>query len=461
MKFDAGTTISGTWTFTNGSTTVTAVGGAALTELAVNNYIRVSTGIQWYKVSSITDDNTITLNITFQQATITDIASSTLKNAGDGSSSNPFCHLNQYTTNTTRTPGDILYIQTGEYHTYSGITINHDEDGNSNNLLTVTSSDWNSTTNITKPTIDFNDTTSYSYLGYDGYWQYDNCEFLGGSYSQYVNNQTTKNFFKNSIFRSSTIYGFRASGRGICVIENCEFYDNTTYNAYFTQDSYIYDSTFNGGSVSGTTHGIYCTQGVVNIINTTFGQTTPHSSNDIYVANNGKVVLVNSLFNESKVYIYSLGAYVKSYDHQQIRKNYWEKQYHGIIQSETVETRIGGGDTSIKVTPNFNIGTNNPLKVLEWNEFDVPVSAQTRSVYIKSKGIATTFPTNTQLWLEAEYLDTTSSTIIKSTESLSIDNTWVSFSVTFTPAQIGRVIYRVYLAYYEGAEAYYIDNQLN
>ena len=111
LDFDGATgNLTGTWTFTNGSTTVSGTGGAATSELAAGDYVRVSNGSEWYKVTSVTNDNEFEITPAFQQATVTDVANSTKYNNYDGTStSTPFVHLNQFTTDTARSPGAVSY----------------------------------------------------------------------------------------------------------------------------------------------------------------------------------------------------------------------------------------------------------------------------------------------------------------------------------------------------------------
>lgn len=75
----------------------------------------------------------------------------------------------------------------------------------------------------------------------------------------------------------------------------------------------------------------------------------------------------------------------------------------------------------------------------------------------------TGFPTNAQLYFEAEYISngtTLVKTVIASTEVISDNTTWVKLSVTFTPAAAGIVRYRAYLKKYEAACKVYVDNAL-
>ena len=129
----------------------------------------------------------------------------------------------------------------------------------------------------------------------------------------------------------------------------------------------------------------------------------------------------------------------------------------------TVTVRSGGATASFEVVPLSYIASAFATElIVPWTENDVPASAQTRTIYIKGEGW-TSFPTNTELYLEAEYFDHATNltrTTAVSTAVLTDNTTWTAFTVSFTPAQVGRVDYRIYLKKYEAASKVYIDNAL-
>jgi len=461
LDFDAGSALTGTVTFTNASTTISGSGTLFTTELAVGNYVRASAGTQWYKITAITDDFTATISPSFQQATVTDTAGATLKNAGDGSSTNPFCHLNQYTTDTIRTAGDRLLAQLGQTHVCGGIDIVFDEDGTSASPIAVVGSDWKATGATANTVIDFGGTTEQFYQAGDLYWSFENIDVTNSTDELAYLSSSHGTAFKNAGFYGGADGLYLATTSGM-TIDTCNFHSNTVYNILVGGSAYIINSTFNGGA--GTTdYGIRVYYGNATVINSAFGQTTAHDLYDFAVANGGEITCRNCLFDVAKTIIEHPVGCILSYDHQRVPGAFWGKFYNGIIEKDTVEVRTGGASSCIKATPNSNVSTNLPLRICEWNEFDVAAAAQTRTVYVKSIGVTTTFPTASQLWLEAEYYDAatgTTTTIAKSTEVLTADNTYTALSVSFTPGQVGRVVYRVYIAYHEGAESYYVDNQL-
>ena len=146
---------------------------------------------------------------------------------------------------------------------------------------------------------------------------------------------------------------------------------------------------------------------------------------------------------------------------QTVGSSYSFYQFGDVIKN-TSTVRSGGADNSIEVVPLSACTTINYIPILEWTEFDVAASSQTRGVYVLGSGWST-WPTAAELWFEAEYLSAgsgTAKTIIKSTEVLTDNTTWTKLDVTFTPSQAGIVRYRMYLGKYASSCKVYVDNQL-
>ena len=157
------------------------------------------------------------------------------------------------------------------------------------------------------------------------------------------------------------------------------------------------------------------------------------------------------------------GFYVISEHHNQTKDAHYA--YHGqgdVIKNDSV-IRSGGGVSAVECIPNSICATDAPLIPFEWVETDVLASPQTRSIFLKGGGWSS-WPTNTELYLEAEYISnatTLSRSKAVSTAVLTDNVTWIEFPVTFTPATVGDVVYRVYLKKYQAASKIYIDTMLN
>jgi len=468
IDFTAGSTITGTWTFTNGSAGVSANSdGAATTELAVGNYVRVSNGSQWYKVNGITDDNNIVLFALFGQATITDTTDGSLKNAGDGSSGTPWAHPRQASTDNIRTAGDIVHFQNGQTLVLHNVDWVFDESGTAVAPITYISDDWKGLSNSTPYVLDFDSTSHGIYCNGRDYLIFKN----------FTN--------KNSQDSSGAIVN---TGSGSLLFEDCDFtdcyigtytYDGHTYfkNCNFTGLSNKGISLYNGGrcimeggSIEGSSavYGVWADLGVkIFLRDVEIGQVSALNF-DFYMSNSSVTAeLFNCKWDSSKIGFES--AYdnmsISSYNHNQVEDAYFYKHSErGAVEKDTVEVRAGGASSCVKASPAGSLWPGLEYKLLDWVEEAVAAAAQTRTVYIKSKGLSSTFPTATQLWLQAEYLDAatgSSRTTVKSTAVISVDDTYTAFAVNFTPAQVGKVHYKVFCGVYISGGVYYVDNQLN
>ena len=140
----------------------------------------------------------------------------------------------------------------------------------------------------------------------------------------------------------------------------------------------------------------------------------------------------------------------------------------GDVIKNTATTRTGGAASSIEVVPLSSLAWSGGIaqgyvRPIDWTELEVAEDAPlTRTIYVKGEGW-TSFPTNAQLYFEAEYLNHASALTVAvetSTQVLTDNTTWTALSVTFTPLQTGPVRYKCYLKHYEAGAKIYIDNAL-
>jgi hypothetical protein len=134
---------------------------------------------------------------------------------------------------------------------------------------------------------------------------------------------------------------------------------------------------------------------------------------------------------------------------------------HCDIIRNTTEVRSGGAGESLECVSLSNLGTGGTFtEIISWTEDAVPASSQTRTVYIEGTGWSANYPTAAQLYLEATYISNattfTRATAV-STEVLSSNSAWVAFNVTFVPAAVAAVTYRVVYAKYVNATTVYMD----
>jgi len=159
----------------------------------------------------------------------------------------------------------------------------------------------------------------------------------------------------------------------------------------------------------------------------------------------------------------SANSYILVEHINQIKDTHAKYDTFGDIIKNTSILRSRGAQTSIEVVPLSYCSADRPVQILgKWVENNVPSSQQTRSIKIKGEGW-TTFPTADQLYFSAEYFDESTgshTTTIQSTAVLTNNTDWFDFTVTFTPAQEGKVVYQAYIKTYQTASKIYIDNAL-
>jgi len=473
LDFDGATgNLTGTWTFTNGSTTVSASGGSATSELAAGDYVRVSDGSEWYKVTSVTDDNHFEITPAFQQATVTDAADSTKYNNYDGTStSTPFVHLNQFTTDTARSPGDILKVRANQTHLYAGIDIVFDEDGNADNMIEIrgcssTDDPWGDGSDV-KPIIGFGDTAYQLYLSYDNFWKFTRLECIESNDSLGICliDVSQNSILESCVFRDGGSKGIYLSS-SFGSIQNCSFYSNISYNIYlYTSRCKFINCDFNGG-VATTDYGVFSDKSIGEFINCNFSTSSTHDTADIYLYRSvSRSYARNCNFAGSIMFASdSFGSFLRSEDHNQTKGVHRTYYYNGTIEKDTSVVRTGGASSSAKMTPNSYCGLHYPLTIADdfcSGDFRLwlPAEEKTVTIYMRTFGY-TSLPTADELYIEASYLDQASGghrATVQSTQTVSANDTWTPFSVTFTPAQEGWVYITVYLKKYEASAGVYVD----
>jgi len=455
VDFNAVTgTLSGTWTFTNGSTTVTGSGGSATSELEAGNYVRAQGGVQWYKVTSVTNDNQFEITPAFQQSTVSDVTVE--KNANDGSStSNAFCHLSQATLG--RSPGDIIKVRAGQTHTYAGVGINFDGHGSSSQRIVLKGCDssddpWGDGSDV-RPIIDFGDTSGSIYNTRE-YWKIQHLEIKNSKHGYGAVYWGEKGIVEDCISHDNSQSGFRLKAG--CRIVNCQGYNNGSCNLEVYRDFVVESCQFDGGS-GGTDYGIRTLEGPGFIIDTNLGTSTSHSNSDLRIDGGAFFWLRNVQFGSSTE-ISNLNdpakgpVFVEDYDSTKLanRAVFW----NGTIYRDTSVVRSGGADSSARIEPNSNCSKNFPIGLgWEWGGgFARWLEAGSHSctVYIRGENW-NTFPTADELWIEVHYYDGTSAkrAVVKSTDTLSANDTWTAFTVNFTLNSDSPCYCYVYLGKFE------------
>jgi hypothetical protein len=228
------------------------------------------------------------------------------------------------------------------------------------------------------------------------------------------------------------------------------------------------------GNIYSNSTGIYCSSGTLTgrLGYNASGVSAPNTTTDFYYDAQSDFLISNPAnFPSSPVYGgnntnygYPL-ANVRYQDYPSFG-SYSKYANFGTVIKNTSTLRTGGAPSSIQVTPASQCSTVNYISVFDqvngWVEDNVPATAQTRSVWIEGTGWSS-FPTAGQLYLSATYYSGSSgaaTTTVMSTAVLTSNSAWVNFPVTFTPGQVGKVVYQVYLGTYTSGASIYIGNAL-
>jgi len=450
-------TLTGTLTFTKDSTTVTGSGTAFTTELQNGDYIRSTDstyGGTWYKVTGITDDTTLTINSKFLQETH---SASVERNRGDGSQSNPFCHLAQYTTDTVRSPGDILYCQLGQVLKWSW-QINFDEDGNAVNPIYIIGEDWENTGDSNRFVIDFQNTsvtTAPLYLSYDNFWVFKNLEFYNRHLSTYAAIYPDKSIVKFINCKWNDIGSFCIGGQfGFYYLIDCEFEGVS--------------SIIRSGNAILINPNIISAQKIIDSGRVLLINPSITISNSGYDSGRMCLVVKGSDYSETNFNVNSTYQLPSSYMCKPFLLNglYVNKTNKTpFFVMEEDNTLFSTGNNSIKIIPNNNkyTGKEFPVAICEWELESVTTDNHTVEVKVMSKNL-TTFPTADELYIEVDYLDESSPSyhlgIVKSSEVITANDTETTLSVNFTPAQDGKIRIRVMYGFNSSdtGAAIYVEN---
>ena len=465
-------TLTGTWTFTNASDTITADSdGNAVAEVTIGDYIKQSDGTAWYEVESITNDDAIVFVTNFKQATHTDEDGASClaeEDVCDGTAvADAFVSMNQYTKTEVRTAGDILYVRANETHATNGVDITFDEDGTVDDYIfiigcdSVTNDPWSDGSDVL-PIFDFED-AAYNINLDESYWWIERLDlkqsndasgplFMANSDYAYI---------KSCVFRESA--GVSVSGLSIfysdgVIIDDCSFADNEDQAIYISAvKSLIKNCTIDAG-VGGTTYGVSVYTGSVDIVDTTIAGTNAFGSAAIKGDNHAIIRLRNVTFG-TETYSLTDCSYLYSEDHDGTFESQLQKLNEGDIERDTGTVRGGGADSSAKMTSNANCGPNSPLRLGDlmtgfariWATKDVEIDID---VYVAVGSAWDSALDAGECYAEFSYLSnaaTAARTLITSDDTITNDTNFTTAldSGNFTPLQTGWVYIWICLAEYE------------
>jgi hypothetical protein len=471
--------LTGQVTFTNGSATVTGDAHTLFTtELANNDYVRaVSNGTQWYKVTARGANNSMTITPVYQQATVTDTDDQTLASVSatqDGTTtSKAFPHLNRYTTDTARTEGDILKVRANQTNVVAGINITFDESGtviayNEIRGCSVADDPFSDSSNV-QPIFDFGN-TAFQISETKNFWKIYNLTITNNNLNGaliYFNNSLAFILDTCKIFLNNN-----ASGKGVITyvyngtILNCTIYSNKNSNIVINGGlTNIVGCTIDGGA-SGTSYGVMSSFPSV-IQDSVFGVTTTHTTADVYCAS---LTLLRNCNLITGVLVSAASYPATSEDNGQVLGAHKAWYYSGTITKcasglTNTTVRAGGGTSSALMLPSNVCTIKYPLNIAYGSlnpDFAVwcPASETTITVYIRGYTAWATYPTNAQLFIQADYQAGAGAIRSQSTASTQVIadySTWVAFTTTFTPYAAGYAYIKVNLGLYASGKGIYVD----
>jgi hypothetical protein len=424
MDFNASTgAFTGVATFTNGSKNVTGVGTNFTAAVAATSYVRVSTvggGTEWYRINTITSDTAMALVINFAQANVADGSGATLYSnvaTNDGSTiAKAFCHLNQFTTDTTRTAGDILKVRANQTNVVAGTDIAFDEDGTVTNYdeirgCSVVDDPFGDASNV-QPIFDFGNTAYKVTLSADDYWRLYNIEVTNNNSSSGL---ITIGVDLGIVLDTVTLHGANnAAGGGITltstssrgVVQHSILYSNISNNIYVGGGYLFINACILNGGLATTDYGIWnaaTSSSIFALSCSTLGLTTTHDVSSLYIGA-GKIIYGanNSLADFTQVTFSStnsLTAFLDE-DNSQVLGTQAAWYCSGTVTKSSTVLRTGGGTSSAYLLPSSVVTIKYPLNIAYGSlnpDFAIwcPASPVTVTVYMR---------TNSH-WLNGQYPD--------------------------------------------------------
>lgn len=468
--------LTGSWTFTNGSSNVTAPGadGNALAELAAGDYVKPDGTNEWYMVSSVTDDDNFVISTNFAQATQSSVTANYADvSVNDGTTAGKaFVHFCQFTEDEVRSAGDVLYCRRNQTHIIESKNIDPDEAGSISSFIKVMGDDgtgWVGETGYSDPVIDFN-YASHKWNQTVSYWHFKDLEICQGSESRLMDLYGGVWIVENCLFHSISA----AFGNVLCWanpnyiwFNNCTFHTNTNGGAGALvrgmgapSELHFKDCSFYNAAL----YGIHDSSSAAWYLeDCVFGTPT---QNQYDVGPNTLGYFINCDFNSTNKFHYNqgwgaVGLFIMDYDDT---KNSNKAIYrNGVVDRVTSPVRSSGADTSIQCEPlayadDLNDYDNYFVMYETW--IFNGGTEKTYSLYMRATGTWSSLPSNTELYLEASYFDSPSDagrSEAVSTDTISVEDTWTQFSVTCTPARAGPVRLRAILKKYESGKKIIID----
>lgn len=386
--------------------------------------------------------------------------------------------LNYVTSTLARSAGDNIYIRANTTGVSGATDITFDEDGTQDDRISIigcdatTNDPWGDASDV-MPDISFGTNSFQVALNGDDYWWIERIVFADSSDTEALNfYNSDRTYIKDCTFEDNTNGGITGGTNSQhTVIDGCDFEDNGGENIYCSGGEVLIKSCTIDAGGGGTDDGIYITNcGTAHVIDCDIGLTNAHTTADVYARDGGRIWMRNCELGTTGTQVYPIGGVIFEEDADAVRGAQTVTVYHGTITKDTGVNRsgAGGADSSAKMEPNTLCGPYAPLTLNNESEIDLPfklwiaAALTTVTIYIRALGTWGTYPTASELYLEANYISDAGAsadrTTVVSNDVLSHASDWKAFDVTFTPVQAGWVYLNVFLKLYEDAgDGCYVD----
>lgn len=402
--------------------------------------------------------------------------------------------MEQYTTTSVRSPGDIAWVRAGTTELVGANDINCDEDGTAAQPIYIigcssgsgSGSDavdpWGDDDD-TKPIVDFNNGAYTWYFNDDLAWEIERIAVRNsndnGFDSSNVSILTTTSikfrscaFYDRANTAGVTLSGCRVRGaRGTFI--DCDFYGNRSHGLHLDSqgEAMCYRCRFDGGAttqdygVGGMGHGYFEECG--------FGQTTAHDLSDL-ATGGGEMIFKACDFNDFDIPI----------GFATMTAVYWEdcsgtptasgSQWTTEFRTGKYEDEVPVGDSGLSrysvrmawLRGNYDdTGEGVGMALSRLSYFGpmrlwLAAGSYTIKVKIRADAAWASYPTAGQLYLAARFYDESSSYSVGesfSDEVLDDGTDWVDFEVAITTGREGPVYLDVILDKYEaGPKGIYV-----
>jgi len=396
---------------------------------------------------------------------------------------NAWLTIEKYTTVTVRSAGDKGFLRANTSQTGTQ-RIEFDESGDKDNYISIIGCDsvvndpWGDGLDV-KPQYDQN-SGSYRVNLDQTFWWLERLDVRNSAEQGIYLNAVGAIYLKDCEYRSCAGSGLNVY-RTNNVIEDGGLFYNCNQGLNYNGQLQVSDSgfvrcigtKFDAGASSKPYYQACLSRGYdVEFIDVDFAYNNASASEDVQLYVGGSVRARNCNFSSNPVQFYSYseqGGGLLSEDHDQTYGAGKLFLKGGTVTKQTSPI-TDNAIQSYKMEPNSNCGPNQRFMCL-CDNFDTEApfviegtASQQITITIKMQAESawSTYPTADELYIEASYYDSAvdaGRSTVKSTQVISAEDTWTSFTVTCTPLRDGPIYVNVYLKKYEAGKSITVNGE--